>query len=65
MWPSRAVLGALLGAQANGDGEAVQDEAARSLEAARGAIMAIAGQLSDELREAWLRRPDVAELLVG
>jgi hypothetical protein len=65
VWPSRAVLGALLGAQANGDGEAVQDEAARSLEAARGAIMAIAGQLSDELREAWLRRPDVAELLVG
>lgn len=64
VWPSRAVLGALLDAQDAGDGR-THEEAARSLEAARGAIMTIAGELDEELRDAWLRRPDVAELLIG
>ena len=58
VWPSRAVLGAVLA----GDGDA---ESATSLAAARSAVLAIAGDLPDELRGEWLARPDVAALLEG
>jgi tetratricopeptide (TPR) repeat protein len=58
IWPSRALLGALL----DGDDEA---ESARSLAAARSAVLAIAGDLPPAVREEWLNRPDVAALLGG
>ncbi|MGH8970219.1 MAG: hypothetical protein ACRDV1_09755 [Actinomycetes bacterium] len=55
-WPARAVLGALV---AEDGGE----ESARSLESARAAVRAIAGDLPERLRGDWLGRPDVAALL--
>jgi hypothetical protein len=58
VWQARALLGALLG----GD-EA--EEGARSLAAARSAVLTIAGDLPQELREEWLVRPNVAGLLGG
>ena len=56
VWPSRALLGALL---ADSD----PDESDRSLAAARNAVLAIAGDLPPNVREEWLNRPDIAELL--
>ncbi|HVF04930.1 MAG TPA: hypothetical protein VNA20_08830 [Frankiaceae bacterium] len=56
VWPSRALLGALL---ADSDPK----ESAASLGAARGAVLAIAGDLPDELRRDWLARDEIAALL--
>jgi len=58
VWPSRAVLGALL------QGDAPQ-ESARNLAGARGTVLAIADDLDEELRAGWLERPDIAALLEG
>jgi len=58
LWPARALLGTLL--------EGTQPaEAASSLAAARGAVIAIADDLDEDLRDVWLDRPDVAALLGG
>jgi tetratricopeptide (TPR) repeat protein len=57
-WQARALLGALLGATA-------PEESARSLAAARSAVLAIASDLPPELREQWLARPNVSALLEG
>jgi hypothetical protein len=62
VWPSRALLGALL---AGGATEAEQAESARSLAAARSAVLAIAGDLPPGVRAEWLSRPDVTALLEG
>lgn len=56
VWPSRALLGALL---ADSD----PTESAASLGAARSAVLAIAGDLPDELRRDWLARDEIAALL--
>jgi len=58
LWPSRALLGALLEASA-------PKEAARSLASARNAVLQIADDLPESLRGPWLARPDVAALLGG
>lgn len=58
LWPARALLGALLD-------ERSPSEAAKSLSAARGAVITIADDLPEELRSVWLDRPDVAALLGG
>jgi len=58
VWPSRAVLGALLQ-------EAHPEESARNLAAARTAVLAIAQDLPEDLREGWLRRLDIVALLEG
>jgi tetratricopeptide (TPR) repeat protein len=55
VWPARAVLGALL---ADDD----PAESARSLAAARSAVLGIAGDLPPTVREDWLARADVAAL---
>jgi hypothetical protein len=57
-WQARALLGALLGATAG-------EESARSLAAARSAVLTIAGDLPPDLREQWLARPNVSALLEG
>lgn len=58
IWPSRALLGALL--------EGTDDvESAKSLAAARSAVLAIAGDLPPAVREEWLARSDVGALLGG
>lgn len=56
VWPSRALLGALLV-----DSDAGESD--RSLAAARAAIVAIAGDLPPGVRAEWLARADVAALL--
>lgn len=56
VWPSRAVLGALL---ADSD----PAESAASLAAARSAVLSIAADLPAELRESWLVRDEIAALL--
>jgi tetratricopeptide (TPR) repeat protein len=56
VWPTRAVLGALL----QGDAPA---ESARNLSGARGTVLAIADDLPEDLRQEWLVRPDIAALL--
>lgn len=58
LWPARAVLGALLA-------ESDPAESARSLSAARGAVIAIADDLPEQLRAVWLDREDVSALLGG
>jgi tetratricopeptide (TPR) repeat protein len=58
VWPSRAVLGALL------EGEDAA-ESARSLAGARNAVITIADDLPEALRDDWLGRPDVAALMGG
>jgi tetratricopeptide (TPR) repeat protein len=55
VWPARAVLGALVG-----DTDPV--ESARSLAAARSAVLGIAGDLPPGVRDSWLARSDVAAL---
>jgi hypothetical protein len=57
-WQARALLGALVAGTA-------PDESARSLSAARSAVLQIAGDLPTELREEWLARPNVSALLEG
>jgi len=56
LWPARAVLGALT---------ASTDPAgsAQCLESARATVASIAADLPEDLRTAWLARPDVAALL--
>jgi tetratricopeptide (TPR) repeat protein len=56
VWPSRAVLGALLA-------DTDPAESAASLAAARSAVLAIAGDLPADLREGWLARDEIAALL--
>lgn len=58
LWPSRAVLGALIEPTA-------PQESARSLASARNAVLQIADDLPESLRVEWLARPDVAALLGG
>lgn len=58
VWQSRALLGALLAGRDPG-------ESARSLAAARSAVLAIAGDLPTDLCEEWLARPNVSALLEG
>ncbi len=58
LWPSRAVLGALVEPNA-------PQESARSLASARNAVLQIADDLPEDLRATWLARPDVAALLGG
>jgi hypothetical protein len=62
VWPSRALLGALLSESL---AAADQAESARSLAAARSAVLAIAGDLPPGVRAEWLGRPDVTALLEG
>lgn len=59
LWPSRALLGAVLAEE--GDGT----ESERSLVVARTAVRAVSADLPDDLRTGWLARPDVAALLGG
>jgi len=56
VWPSRAVLGALLA-------EDEPAESAASLAAARSAVLSIAADLPADLRESWLVRDEIAALL--
>lgn len=58
LWPARAVLGALLES-------AAPAESAKCLAAARGAVIAIADDLPEDLRPVWLDREDVTALLGG
>jgi tetratricopeptide (TPR) repeat protein len=58
LWPSRALLGAILEASSPA-------ESAKSLASARSGVIAIADDLPDDLRGVWLDRPDVAALLGG
>ena len=58
VWPARALLGALVA-------EDDPAESARSLAAARSAVLALAGDLPPGVRAEWLARPDVAALLEG
>lgn len=58
LWPSRALLGALLE-------QTAPAESAKSLAAARSGVISIADDLPDDLRDVWLDRPDVAALLGG
>ena len=58
VWPARALLGALVA-------EDDPAESARSLAAARSAVLALAGDLPPGVRADWLGRPDVAALLEG
>jgi tetratricopeptide (TPR) repeat protein len=59
VWQARALIGALLG---DGDDSA---EGARSLATARSAVLTIAGDLPEDLRDEWLSRPNVSALLEG
>jgi hypothetical protein len=58
LWRSRALLGALTA-------ESDPEESATSLSAARTAVLQIAEDLNEDLRAAWLERPDVLALLEG
>jgi hypothetical protein len=58
VWQARALLGALVAGSA-------PEESARSLAAARSAVLTIAGDLPPDLREDWLARPNVSALLEG
>jgi tetratricopeptide (TPR) repeat protein len=56
VWPSRALLGALVA-----DQDAA--ESSKSLAVARSAVLAIAGDLPPGVRAEWLSRPDIEALL--
>jgi hypothetical protein len=58
VWQARALLGALLAGSAT-------EESARSLAAARSAVLSMAGDLPPDLRAEWLDRPNVSALLEG
>lgn len=58
IWPARALLGAIVAVADPG-------ESARSLAAARSAVLALAADLPPGVRSQWLGRPDVAALLAG
>jgi hypothetical protein len=55
VWQARAILGAML----------TGEESARSLAAARSAVLSIAADLPVDLRDEWLTRPNVSALLGG
>ncbi len=57
-WQARALLGALV---AGSDPE----ESSRSLAAARSAVLSMAEDLSPDVRDEWLTRPNVSALLEG
>lgn len=59
IWPARALVGAMLAEDDQDD----QAASARSLQAARSAVLAIASDLPDDVREEWLARPDIEALL--
>jgi hypothetical protein len=58
VWQARALIGALLGGEESSEG-------ARSLATARSAVLTIAGDLPQDLRDEWLARPNVSALLEG
>jgi len=58
IWPARALHGALVA-------EEDPAESARSLAAARSAVLTIAADLPPGVRADWLGRPDIAALLEG
>jgi hypothetical protein len=58
IWQARALIGALLGGEESAEG-------ARSLGTARSAVLTIAGDLPQDLRDEWLARPNVSALLEG
>jgi tetratricopeptide (TPR) repeat protein len=58
IWQARALIGALLGGEESSEG-------ARSLATARSAVLTMAGDLPQELRDEWLARPNVSALLEG
>lgn len=58
VWPSRALLGALV---ADSD----RAESDKSLATARSAVLTIAGDLPPGVRGEWLARPDIQALLEG
>ncbi|MBV9487539.1 MAG: hypothetical protein JO246_16020 [Frankiaceae bacterium] len=58
VWQARALVGALLGGEES-------EEGARSLAAARSAVLSMASDLPNDLREEWLARPNVSALLEG
>ncbi len=62
VWPSRALLGAML---LESEVESDLAEGAKSLAAARSAVLAIAGDLPPGVRSEWLARPDINALLEG
>jgi hypothetical protein len=57
-WQIRALVGAMLGGEET-------EEGARSLSAARSAVLTIASDLPPPLRGDWLARPNVSALLEG
>jgi hypothetical protein len=57
-WQIRALVGAMLGGEET-------EEGARSLSAARSAVLTIASDLPPPLRADWLARPNVSALLEG
>ncbi len=61
VWPSRALLGALLAGESDSD----RAESDKSLAAARSAVLTIAGDLPPGVRAEWLARPDINALLGG
>ncbi len=56
IWTPRALIGAMLM-------DADATASARNLQAARSAVLTIAGDLPDGVREEWLARPDIDALL--
>jgi tetratricopeptide (TPR) repeat protein len=58
LWPSRAVLGALLA-------EREPEQSARFLASARATVETIAEDVPADLRDEWLARPDVGAVLGG
>jgi tetratricopeptide (TPR) repeat protein len=58
VWPSRALLGALLEPEA-------RSESARNLAGARSTVITIADDLPEDLRVDWLSRADIVALLEG
>ena len=62
VWPSRALLGALLAAA---DSSEERAEGAKCLAAARSAVLTIASDLPPGVRSEYLARPDINALLEG
>jgi hypothetical protein len=58
LWPTRAVLGALLA-------DSHPDQSARALASAKTTVESIAADVPADLRDEWLARPDVGAVLGG